>query len=79
MISQIADLISKPAFWALLVLGVIYFAFAAYVDSLDAPTEKDSVAYKHWFKWANNFCFRMKRAAIAFHIPQGEDKDASAN
>ncbi len=75
MISQIADLISKPAFWVLLALLIIYAAFAAYVDSLDAPTEKDSDAYRHWFKWSNNFCLRMKRGAIAFHI---EKEDGNA-
>lgn len=74
MISQFADLISRPAFWVLVVVGFIYLAFMSYVDGLEAPTAQDSNAYRHWFKWANHFSMRANRAERAFHIPQAEDK-----
>lgn len=75
MISQIADLISRPAFWYLLVVGFIYLAFMSYVDTLDAPKPTDSDRYRHFFKWANRFSMRAKRAELALHIPQVEDKE----
>lgn len=79
IIQAISALISLPAFWACVVLAFVYFAFASYVDGLDAPTDKSSDRYRHWFKWANRFCFRVKRAAIAFHVPiSGDDDKADA-
>lgn len=79
IIQSIAALISLPAFWACVVLAFVYFAFASYVDGLDAPTDKSSDRYRHYFKWCNRFCFRVKRAAIAFHIPiNGDDKADAA-
>lgn len=79
IIQAISALISLPAFWVLFGLAIVYFIFASYVDSLDAPTDKSSDRYRHWFKWSNRFCFRVKRAAIAFHIPINGETDDKAD
>lgn len=68
ILKDLLELASMPIFWKIVTFGLCYAAFMSYIDTLDAPTDKSSKAYVHFFKWANRFSWRMKRAERALHI-----------
>lgn len=80
-ISQILDLMSKPVFWVGLGVGLTlllcYYAFAAYVGSLDVPP-KGTPEYRRW-KFLNLLAANLKRAAKAGRIPVNGSTRVSLN
>lgn len=70
MFTSIAELLSNPLFWKILLS---YWTFSAAVGALETPDTGSSKTYRFFFRFLHALSGNLNRAAIAFKVPGGID------